>query len=209
MQGSGIEIGAGSDPFPIPSGVGIKYVDCITPADLIKIYPEYSRIRFVNVDFLAQADELPFTTASQNFVINAHLLEHLVNPLKAVKEWHRVLTKGGILYSIIPDKVFTYDKERPCTTLEHVVHDYHRPSVRKDIEHLKEYFQLVEKIKDQDAIKKRVRETIKNKDPMIHYHVWDYKGIKDFFHYVSTWLGMDIKLMTSDKNFEAIIVLQK
>jgi ubiquinone/menaquinone biosynthesis C-methylase UbiE len=36
--------------------------------------------------------------SSQDFVIANHLLEHLPDPIGALKEWYRVLRAGGTLF---------------------------------------------------------------------------------------------------------------
>lgn len=51
----------------------------------------------------AEATELPVEDNSQDYVIASHLLEHLVSPLEALEEWHRVLKPGGTLVMCLPD----------------------------------------------------------------------------------------------------------
>ena len=48
--------------------------------------------------------ELPwFADESLDFVFSSHCLEHIVDPVKSVKEMRRVLKKGGHLVIILPD----------------------------------------------------------------------------------------------------------
>lgn len=49
------------------------------------------------------ADKLPlFATASLDFVYSSHLLEHMHNPLEALKEWWRIIKHGGHLVLYLP-----------------------------------------------------------------------------------------------------------
>ena len=48
--------------------------------------------------------ELPwFADESLDFVFSSHCLEHIIDPVKSVKEMRRVLKKGGYLVIILPD----------------------------------------------------------------------------------------------------------
>ena len=51
----------------------------------------------------ASAQELPFTNNSFNVVIIKHIVEHLPNPEKAIKEIGRVTEKGGTLILATPN----------------------------------------------------------------------------------------------------------
>lgn len=45
----------------------------------------------------------PFSDKSVDAILAKHLFEHLINPVKALKEWGRVLKDGGRLVIIVPD----------------------------------------------------------------------------------------------------------
>lgn len=73
------------------------------------------------VDIVAPGDQLPLENESVDFVINSHVLEHFYDPIKTLKEWHRVIKKGGYIFMIIPHKERTFDKNRPRTTLSELI----------------------------------------------------------------------------------------
>ena len=69
------------------------------------------------VDIVAWADELPLLGGSVDFVLTSHVLEHLWNPIAAVREWRRVTRPGGFIFAIIPHPERCFDRGRATTTL--------------------------------------------------------------------------------------------
>ena len=54
-----------------------------------------------------------------DFVILNHVIEHVANPINAIKEIFRV-TRGLVVISA-PDKHFTFDKQRQLTPFDHLM----------------------------------------------------------------------------------------
>ena len=111
----GLEIGGSShNPF----GLKTKNVDYT--ADLATVH-KLEEIKMcgaaLEVDIVAPGDALPVADASQDFVISSHVIEHFFDPIKAIKEWMRVIRPGGYIFIIAPHKERTFDKERPRTML--------------------------------------------------------------------------------------------
>jgi SAM-dependent methyltransferase len=77
--------------------------------------------RALPVDIVAPGDELPLDSSSVDFVISSHVLEHFPDPIKALKEWWRVIRPGGYIFAIVPHKERTFDKERPRTALAELI----------------------------------------------------------------------------------------
>jgi hypothetical protein len=59
-------------------------------------------------------------------VLSSHCLEHVANPILALREWLRVMTPDGTLVLVLPHKEGTFDHQRPTTTLGHMIDDYER-----------------------------------------------------------------------------------
>ena len=57
------------------------------------------------IDYVCEADNLPFPDASIDEVYSRHLVEHftLKGFIKTLSEWNRVLKEGGVLYIICPN----------------------------------------------------------------------------------------------------------
>ena len=57
---------------------------------------------FPNVDVVADAHRLPYAANSVDVIYCEAVLEHLQDPLRAVREMHRVLSKNGQLFACTP-----------------------------------------------------------------------------------------------------------
>jgi len=87
-------------------------------------YPELEGSPLTEPTIVAPADDLrPLAAGSQKFVICNHVLEHMRDPIGALREWLRVLETGGILYVSIPSRDNPHDRARPITTFEHILED--------------------------------------------------------------------------------------
>lgn len=111
----GLEIGGSShNQFALKT----KNVDYT--ADLTTVH-KFEEIKMcgqaLKVDIVAAGDALPVADASQDFVISSHVIEHFFDPIKAIKEWLRVIRPGGYIFIIAPHKERTFDKDKPRTPL--------------------------------------------------------------------------------------------
>ncbi len=120
LRGHGIEVGAGPRPFPIPARATCHYGD-VRDAQGLQAYfnsagsPPSSEI---DAQTLGGVPDLAY-----DFVISAHVIEHLEDPLGAIRNAIRVLKRGGIFVLVVPDRRFTFDQGRPPTPLAHVIAD--------------------------------------------------------------------------------------
>lgn len=75
--------------------------------------------------YLADVVDLKiFQNHEYDFIVASHVLEHLVNPLLALKEITRILKPNGFCLLILPDKQFTFDHHRPTTTFQELLQHY-------------------------------------------------------------------------------------
>src|SRR4051794_14512409 len=112
LRGTGIEVGAGSRPFPLPPGVQCFYGDVRDRAELAS----YFQNDVVSVDGVIDAQTMAgVPQASLDFVISAHVIEHLFDPVGAVKTTIRSLKTGGHFICIVPELTMTFDRMRPPT----------------------------------------------------------------------------------------------
>ena len=124
LRGTGIEIGGLHRPLQVPHADRIIYVDHLNRDELRKVYPELADLDLVDVDVIGTAEDLSaFDDGSLDFVIANHLVEHLEYPVRALREFTRVLRPGGLIFMALPDKRVTFDRKRQLTTPEHIVQE--------------------------------------------------------------------------------------
>jgi SAM-dependent methyltransferase len=209
LRGSGIEIGPLHQPLPIPSGAQVKYVDRLSRDDLRKQYPELNALPLVDPDVIDDGEKLnKFLPATQDFIIACHFLEHCADPIGALHTFQRVLKPGGILYLVIPDKLYTFDKDRPSTPFEHLVRDYEEgPEWSRD-DHFLEWSEKVDKYTGEAA--RQRAESLKAIDYSIHYHVWTKPELLQALDVINQRYSLGFELQCFVNNGEeAIYVLNK
>ena len=118
----GVEVGGGAhNSFDLDT-INVDYTDDMTTVSKLAEIKNCGRA--MPVDVVSRGDELPFKDEEWDFVINSHVLEHFYDPVKAIKEWLRVVKVGGYVFMIIPHKERTYEKDRPLTTIEECLKIY-------------------------------------------------------------------------------------
>ena len=161
--GKGLEIGGSAhNPF----GLNTRNVDFCDSMDTIYKLEEVRLCgKAMPVDIVAFGDTIPLPDESQDFVVSSHVLEHFPNPIKALKEWYRLVKPGGIIFMIVPHKERTFDKVQPRTTLQHLVQDYYN-----------------------DA-------TEPHENPQGHDHCWITEDIVELVNWMTTHLGIRWRLV--------------
>ncbi len=188
LHGSGIEIGALHKPLDLRELDidKISYVDRMTNEELRKQYPELNDLPLVQVDLVSDGSILEaIPDESLDFIIANHLIEHLENPIMALKNWYSKLKPQGILYMAVPDKRYTFDKNRPNTTNQHLYDDYistKKEMLERNRDHFITTAEIIEKRTGKDA-EERVNDLIA-RNYSIHFHAWDFNSFKNFIEYV-------------------------
>jgi len=72
------------------------------------------------------------------FVLSSHCLEHVANPIKALKEWNRVLKLNGVIILVLPEPEHMFDNKRQLTTFQHILCDYENDVDESDLMHLQD-----------------------------------------------------------------------
>ncbi|MDX6443615.1 MAG: hypothetical protein QOH71_689 [Blastocatellia bacterium] len=209
LKGEGIEIGALHLPLQVPQVAKVKYVDRLSVAELRKQYEELSNLELVNPDIIADGELLEtIQDSSQDFVIANHFIEHSQNPLMALTNMFRVLRDEGILYLAIPDKRYTFDVDRPVTTLDHVLTDYAKGPAWSKRDHFEEWVRLVNKTED-SVVQDRMDELLRM-DYSIHFHVWTQREMWEMLAALRSKLDVlfDIELFLKNGE-ECIFILRK
>lgn len=99
-QGLLLDIGCGARKVS-PRFVG---VDCLPKGSPVPGTPGLLSVADVTADALS----LPYGDGLVDFVSSCHVLEHIANPVDALREWARVLKSGGHMVTLVPDYRYTF-----------------------------------------------------------------------------------------------------
>lgn len=203
IHGRGIEIGALQEPLEVPPDAKVTYVDRLPVAGLRKLYPELGDVRIVDPDIIDDGEKLSkIPDASQDFVIANHFLEHCQDPIGAIKNLYRVMKSGSILYMAVPDKRYTFDKDRPITPLSHLIRDHQEGPAWSRVSHFDEYARLVD-----HAGKERAEHLMKI-GYSIHCHVWTKKEMLGLLRYTDKNCQLCLENV-QENGIEVILILSK
>ncbi len=126
-EGIGIEVGVGARTI-VPSGRTV----------LSDAYSEHGVDGSIAKVFF-RGDEIPYPPGTFQFLLSEHVLEHITNPIKTLKEWIRVIQPGGHLFLFLPHKERTNDQFRKTTPLEHLIEDFSKDIPYNDPSHFDEW----------------------------------------------------------------------
>lgn len=180
IRGEGIEFGALDFPTWVPPGTKVTYAD----------FEAEERVKYL---FSVEGDMPPpilsdletmrgIEDDSQDFIIANHVFEHVEDPLKALRSVSRVLRSGGIAYMAIPDKRYTFDKDREITPLAHLIRDHEEGPDWSLAGHYDEWARCVDGLTGA-AHAQKVAAMIEARTN-IHFHVWDLAAMMELFTYV-------------------------
>ena len=171
LSGRGLEIGPLHRPMCRHEAMEIDYIDHYSVEQLRKEYPELRELDLVEPNIIGDAQDLAvISDNAYDFLISAHVIEHMKNPLLALEHWSRVVKPGGLIYLIAPDKRAIFDHPRARTNLGHIILDYQDSSDVRDFEHYLDYSAHVHDKRGPLAIKEANR--LVETDYSIHYHVF-------------------------------------
>jgi SAM-dependent methyltransferase len=157
--------------------------------------------------FIAEATNLSFINdETYGFFLSSNCLEHIANPLLAVKEWIRIINKDGIIVLVLPNKEYNFDHQRPITEFKHLVLDYENEVGEDDLSHLNEILELHDLSLDPPAgsyeqFKERSLNNLQNR--ALHHHVFDMQLLKDIFCFFK------LEILFTHSNKDHIIIGKK
>jgi SAM-dependent methyltransferase len=211
LAGTGIEVGAGNRPFPLPDGARVIYGDIRDQAAVEKYFNSADVRSGTDIDaqsFAGIADN------SLDFVISAHVIEHLRDPIASIVHAIRVLRPGGIHILAVPDMRFTFDRRRPETTVEHLLRDYEdggAGTCRQAYEEHLRYVhpELTSEHYSEAEIEWQSSESSKRWQAFdVHFHAWTRDGFEALLAAAAKYAPFSVEKAVSVVN-ENIFVLRK
>jgi SAM-dependent methyltransferase len=211
ISGSGLEVGAGARPFPIPAGARVFYGDIRDRASL----QSYFKTEAVQTGQSIDAQTLAgIANGSLDFVISAHVIEHLRDPIGAIHNSIRVLKRGGIHLLVVPDMRRTFDRDRPETTVAHVLADFYDGGVGTCTQGYEEHLRYVHPILTgrsypEVEIQRQATEAARLWPKYgAHFHAWTRAGFETLLHVASDLVPFRVIDTVSVAN-ENLFVLRK
>jgi len=116
---------------------------------------------------------------SYDVVLSCHNLEHFANPVKALREWQRILGPQGSLILVLPNYRETFDHLRTPTSVDHMFDDFERNVGEDDLTHLAEILEKHDLKRDplagsKEEFHNRSLNNFSNR--CLHHHVFDEKN---------------------------------
>lgn len=209
ISGSGVEIGAFTQPTDLSPDVNVKYYDKYPPEKVREFYVEsWGRPLCVphywgDAQFLNGLPEEPM-----DFIIANHVIEHLEDPIMFLKSVAKHLTSGGRALIAAPDKRVSFDRNRPLTTNRHLFDDHEKGAQYSRDEHYAEWAHLVDGLVD-DQARKRARE-LNEQDYSIHFHVWTPMSFVNFITQACAAFNIPLELIFMNQTpGEVVVILQR
>jgi SAM-dependent methyltransferase len=138
--------------------------------------------------FITEATDLTGIASERyDFLLSSNCLEHIANPIKALKEWRRVINVGGAFVLVLPRKESNFDHRRPITSFQHLLDDFASDVGEDDLTHLEEILALHDLCKDPPAgdlehFRQRSLNNFNNRT--LHHHVFDVRLIDEMLRYL-------------------------
>ena len=139
----------------------------------------------MGTQYILEATDLHLNE-SYDFVLSSNVIEHIANPLKAVREWLSVLKPGGVIVIVAPKKESNFDHRREITDFSHLIRDFENNIPETDLTHLDEILELHDLPLDPPAgtleqFKERSLKNIENR--CLHHHVFDLDLLLRIYEY--------------------------
>lgn len=192
-RGTGIEVGALHRRLPLVANV--LYLDVRSTDGLLEQYQKDDRVTEINqIHLVANGGRYPFIdTGAFDFVASSHVLEHTANPARQIQEWLRIVRKGGVVYMIVPDMRYCFDRRRGLTPLPHLIDEFDSDISTISIEHYRDY---IINTNDEDGIKRDISEGYVTKchaeQGSIHVHTFTAESVKEFLIHFAVPLSFEL-----------------
>lgn len=220
IQGrSGLEIGGPSSIFEkgrlFPMYPLVRLDNCNFSSNIIwggqtndKVY-RYDKNQPPGIQYICDATDMNIIPSGKyDFVAISHVLEHIANPIKGLRECIRVLAEKGVLIFVVPQKERTFDHRRPVTTLAHLIEDVKNNVSEDDLTHIPEILELHDLKRDSVSKDRNYFEKMCKENPVrryLHQHVFNKQLAIDLVAH----MGLRILSVEVLRPYHIFVIAQK
>jgi SAM-dependent methyltransferase len=142
-----------------------------------------------------------------DFCFASHCLEHIANPLKAVKEWLRIIKNDGHIVLILPEKTVCFDHNREISKFSTLLSQFEKGVNEDDLSTLVEILQNHDLSMDRPAgdlgqFTKRSLDNYNNR--CLHHYVYDAQLLQD----ICNFFGCEF-MYTETQNINIWFIMKK
>ena len=134
LAGVGLEIGAGYNPVVSKDEFRVDHLDHADREALIQKYAaqgiDTSRVQQIDYVWSGQTYAELVGDKRYDWIIASHVIEHVPNPIGFVNDCAAILTDGGVLSLVVPDKRSCFDYYRPPSSLARLIDAFVRGDTR-------------------------------------------------------------------------------
>jgi hypothetical protein len=165
----------------LPQGAQAAYGDSRDEVALTKFFATSAVTSGEQID--AQTFEGIFDE-SVDFLISAHVIEHLRDPLGAIVQGLRVLKKSKPFVLVVPDMGPTFDRHRPETTVAHALCDFTDGGESTCFQAYEEHLRFVHpyltgETYSEAEIQWQATESVRRwRELDVHFHAWTRTGFE-------------------------------
>jgi SAM-dependent methyltransferase len=209
LSGDGLEVGALHLPLGLPRGARARYVDRMGVDDLRAHYPELDEYELVTPDFIDDGEALASVpSASMDFVVVNHLIEHCQDPIGALMAQARVLREDGVLYLAAPDRRRTkFDRNRAETSIDHLLRDHEEGPEGSRAKHYEEWSRLAIEIPADEVAEHAAK--LEAEDYSIHFHTFTLTSFLALMLRCREAYGLPLEVVATETNHHEFIVIAR
>ena len=150
-----------------------------------KVY--YFRNKSAEIIVQDAVDLNQINSQKYDFLISSNCLEHIANPIRALKEWIRVVKKDSPVVLVLPKKDNNFDHRRSVSDFDHIVEDFNNNTSEDDLSHLEEIlskhdFSRDKGVENLEYFIERSRDNLNNR--ALHHHVYDLKLLNQIIEFL-------------------------
>lgn len=197
-KGIGLEVGARNNPYPFGRRCKVFYADIRDETEIkeilnkgFRIGPAFGANKYAVIDHVLSAPKYGFDDVKDgafDFVYSDNVLEHTPNPIFSLIEQLRVTKNGGFVYVVIPNKNFTFDRDRISTPVNVLIDKYQNDifdySIDEALDVIRNTQNFPRNFMGDDTELDFAEKMIAVSDGSYHFHVFDIQNTLGMLRYV-------------------------